>query len=854
MTTIPHPAVRSCGFVGFAHTAWLLRLPLALVAAALLVDGLRPAAGAVPAAWASRGPGAGGALYSPSINPANNSEYYVACDMSGLYRTTDFGNSYTTESFTEIQGGHDAAVRFTSDPAIAYCLSSTGDLAVPMKSMDGRKTWSPLPGNPLPDDNVYSLWADYAHPGRVIVAGYSELYFSNDGGASFTTLPASVTGSDGVLVGGAFFDGDAIYLGTSVGLIVSINGGTTFTNAGTPGLPAGESIFSFAGAKAGGTMRFFCLTGASGDVYPGLDVGADYQGFAKGIYSLDNATGNWTLRITGIDVANDFPMYLAMAANDISTVYAAGGSSSGDPVVFKTVNAGAGWTNTFHTANNQNIATGWSGQGGDRGWSYGEIALGLGVAPNDSAKVVFTDLGFVHRTSDGGANWQQAYVSPADQHPAGTTAIAKKSYHSVGLENTSCWQMVWSDARNVFAAFSDIKGARSTDGGVTWSFNYTGHDANTMYRIARHPNSGVLYAGTSGIHDLYQSTRLADAQLNANDAQGKLLSSADKGATWSTLHTFNHPVFWVALDPNAPNRLYASVVHSTAGGVFVSNNIQDGAASTWTKLPNPPRTEGHPANIVVLADGKVVCTYSGRRTSSGFTASSGVFLFNPATQAWADVSDPGMRYWTKDLVVDPSDATQNTWYVAVFSGWGGAPNGLGGLYRTTDRGAHWTRINALDRVTSLTFTPADANEAYLTTEVEGLWHTAAIHAATPVFTQVTSYPFRQPERIFCNPHNQAELWVTSFGHGMMVGAVADPMAGFALRIEPRLGQPGQMNLVFGPILANTTYIPEWTADLATGSWATLTTSTQSDTGNQRTVTDAAATGPRKFYRIRITQP
>jgi len=164
---------------------------------------------------------------------------------------------------------------------------------------------------------------------------------------------------------------------------------------------------------------------------------------------------------------------------------------------------------------------------------------------------------------------------------------------------------------------------------------------------------------------------------------------------------------------------------------------------------------------------------------------------------------------------------------------------IGGLYRTTDRGAHWTRINALDRVTLFTFNPTDANEAYLTTEVEGLWHTAAIHAVTPVFPQVANYPFRRPERVFYNPHNLAELWVTSFGHGMMVGAAADPMAGFALRIEPRLGQPGQMNLIFGPILANTTYIPDVDRRSCHRVLAMLTTSTQSDTGNQRTVTDAA---------------
>ena len=38
---------------------------------------------------------------------------------------------------------------------------------------------------------------------------------------------------------------------------------------------------------------------------------------------------------------------------------------------------------------------------------------------------------------------------------------------------------------------------------------------------------------------MYQSTRLADAQLDANDANGKIFSSSDDGVTWSNVHTFN---------------------------------------------------------------------------------------------------------------------------------------------------------------------------------------------------------------------------------------------------------------------------------------------------------------------------
>ncbi|HET6990371.1 MAG TPA: T9SS type A sorting domain-containing protein, partial [Bacteroidia bacterium] len=474
----------------------------------------------------------------------------------------------------------------------------------------------------------------------------------------------------------------------------------------------------------------------------------------------------------------DFPMFIKMAGNDINTVYTAGSNSNGFPSIKKTTNAGGQWNETFMTANNQNIITGWSGQGGDRGWGYGECPFGFDVAETNSNIVLFGDYGFAHKTNDGGATWQQAYVNTANQHPANALTPVHQSYTSIGLENTSCWQVNWSDASNMWACYTDIQGIRSTDGGNSWSFNYTGHSGNTSYRIVKAAN-GTLFMATSNIHDMYQTTRLQDAQLDGADANGKLLYSTDNGATWNLLHLFSHPVFWIALDPNNVNRAYCSVIHynggTGVGGVYRCDDLSNLASSTWTLTPTPAGTEKHPASLNVLNDGKLVASFSGRRNSAGtFTASSGVFIYDPSGNSWTTVSDPGMIYYTKDVVIDPNDAAQNTWYACVWSGWGGPPNGLGGLYKTTNRGASWTRLTGttLDRVESCTFNPNNANEIYLTTETQGLWMSSDINSGSPTFSLVNSYPFRQPERIFFNPYNLNEMWVSSFGNGMRVGILA----------------------------------------------------------------------------------
>ena len=47
-----------------------------------------------------------------------------------------------------------------------------------------------------------------------------------------------------------------------------------------------------------------------------------------------------------------------------------------------------------------------------------------------------------------------------------------------------------------------------------------------------------------------------------------------------------------------------------------------------------------------------------------------------------------------------------------------------------------------------------------------------MNVAAPTWTLVNSYPFRQPERVYFNPNNLSEMWVTSFGNGMKMGVLS----------------------------------------------------------------------------------
>lgn len=728
-----------------------------------------------PATFESRGIGGGGALFSPSINPQNNEEIYIACDMSELYHSSNKGKKWDMLHFGKIQGGHDSKVQFSINNDIRYCIDYTSidgmDYVQPVRSNNGGKTWNKLAGNPYPNEVVYNLSADYNNPERLILGFYGEIYFSKNGGTNFSKIYTCKNNGEGNHIAGTFFDDDNIYIGLNDGLLYSTNGGTSFSLMSITGIPSGEKMLSFSGAKEGSTIRFVCLT--LSNVWAGIQHAFEYNAGGtsamKGIYTMENANGIWIEKLNGINKSDDYPVFTAMAANNISTIYISGGSSSGSPIVMKSNDGGNNWSHVFKTSNNQNIFTGWSGYNGDRQWSYGECPFGFCVAANNKDILIFTDFGFAHATYDGGTNWNQMYIDINYQNPQNSSTPKGKSYKGIGLENTTNWNILWLDSLNLFSSFSDINGVVSSDKGLTWKMipNLT---QNTVYHIVKN-TSGILYAATSNIHDMYQSTRLTDAIIDAG--KGAIYYSTDKGTSFTLLHDFAHPVIWLALDPTNTKRMYASVIHSSAGGIYVSNDIDKGTASTWTKVANPPRTQGHPFVINVLKNGNLVVSYSGRRAGSPmqFTASSGVFYSTDMGNVWEDVSINNMKYWTKDVVIDPLDPTESTWYAAVFSGWGSAvPAGTGGLYRTTDKGKNWTKISnstSSYRVNSCTVNPSNKKEMYYTTETAGLWYSNNADASNPIFTLVDSYPFRHPVRVTFNPFNNSELWISGFGSGMM---------------------------------------------------------------------------------------
>lgn len=454
----------------------------------------------------SRGIGGGGALYGPSMDPADPSRMSVCCDMSQVFYSDDGGEHWTTIKAHHLQAKQLSQIHYATD-AMYFCevrvaekdqTSFTPRICTKSAGSFNLDDWRPFDWTNVPGSGGADLsgkpnvlFADPTDATHLLVSRGDSLFsvvWSDNMGASVPLSPLIVRYqyAAGSRLAGAFFHpSGAVFAATDKEVLCCPDkyaSGAALSSLTFPGNSATHSIVSFAGAAVGSVVRLYAVTvpqspkqdGAPGTFSNGVLQWATWDPLAPTVltwasYQLPNTEAQ-LVAATGLN----------------ARVYVACNNSGGSPLIYR-IND----TSTLQPAaaiftkaiNNFDIATGWGGDGGltppvppppavqtaDYSPNQNKVVYkpdvgnasflnfsppsGLAAVADPttptSVHLLLTDTAFIHKAVDTGAEvvWQQVYLKndyPNGTNPVGTKVPAGKYYEGVSLEATNC---TWIDIK-----------------------------------------------------------------------------------------------------------------------------------------------------------------------------------------------------------------------------------------------------------------------------------------------------------------------------------------------------------------------------------------------------------------------
>lgn len=615
---------------------WILTVLL------LILFGTLPARAGV-GIWTPLGPD-GGSVRSLAVSPANPNVVYAGMMLSGVFKSTDGGDTWTFAGRGLGPGDVVALAIDPQRPSTLYAmLYGTGVF----RSTDAGRSWkitSPG-GRPFLQTVGATLALDPRQP-RVLYAGTRQgVYRSANGGVSWQARkrglpPGSVVRSLAVdPATGAVFAGIDNH-----GVFRSDNQGVTWRPAGE-GLPGDVAVFDLALDPADSRT---ILAGTSRGIYRSADQGRSwrlagvpddlvfavalqkrgraYAGTSRsGIFRSDDAGATWK---PALDGPPDGGSVQAVAAGT-GSVYA--GTAEGRPVsgVFRSFDDGATWE---------------PAQSGVTGVNIRSVA----VDPADSRRLLaaFGTAGLA-RSGDGGESWE--ILDP------GLPSWALPSFREIVFDPALPGTVYVTGVGNGDTLL------RSDDAGETWQSvgQIPPGGPGPVASAARDPRRpGALWvAGGNGLYH-----------------------SADRGETWQRqdLRDGSYIILEdVAVSPFDPARVYAAgyAVDGPRGQETFAPRLYASAdgGTTWTR--RDAGLEGRLSKVVPdPADPAVLWTFT-------YLA---VYRSTDAGASWTRVLAANGGAFV-DLA-----ATTSAVYVALQ----GSFNGPSDVLRSTDRGRTWTSLRA----------------------------------------------------------------------------------------------------------------------------------------------------------------
>ncbi|MDA3843017.1 MAG: sialidase family protein [Candidatus Kapabacteria bacterium] len=481
-------------------------------------------------AWSVVGIGGGGGQFTPAVSPHNPNLMFVSCDMSGFYRSTDRGTTWSMSDFRQIYSSTGLATVFSpTDPDKIWDDGRRDGRRYLLSSDDAGLTWNPewiLPGT------AADMVCLRDEPLLLLVSIADDGIYKSDNGTDFTKIESIESGSYKLCE-----NADDILIASSDHLYYSSNRAVNFTE--------------------------FTLGQFVGNTPLGIEMNSGFWfvNTAEALYRSDDEAETWTEVIKSSDFDRGNFKFLRAEQNIVWLTTGGGGKYQStalksedfgltfEPVFF----CNSSWEDT------QNLNAAWLTLDFNCGW--GGSAIGFDICRSDPNIAVWTDYGRTLATFDRGETWEALYSKYSDE---GERSAGKK-WTSRGLEVTTSWDM-YLDGDITQIAYTDIGGAMSEDQGKTWKSTrgngIPGEWLNTTYNFEYDSENSTLWGGFSSVHEI-----IGGWGFNYWNRQGSggVARSSDKGDTWEALSEnglVNKPVTSITVDYNSPannSTLFAAV-------------------------------------------------------------------------------------------------------------------------------------------------------------------------------------------------------------------------------------------------------------------------------------------------------
>ena len=714
--------------------------------------------------FTSVGLGGGGAMFVPAISPHNSNLLFVGCDMGGMYRSADGGETWTMIDKRHLRGAFRCPVAFHPRDAKVVYAPANDSLKI---SADQGVTWTVLCADPPWGSAPCTAFEVDEDDVELMFAGSSAgAYRSVDGGRTWSLCG----GMSGSVVGIAVIPAAAsgrrrCLIATPAGVFRSVDDGSTWHRSDA-GLPFREVRALAAGAngESGKFILYVTLPGRSvtGGIWRSVDEGRSWQ--------AANSQAEIRSPSTRHDRASELLEYerIQTARRSAEVVYVTVRKAN-HVAVHRSDDAGATWRPVVDgepgVGAGRNLAAGWIVA--DRVWlGWSGASCGFAVSRSDPNHAVFTNEGEFYRTTNGGASWTPVYSRIVNDPVAEPIQRSR----STGLDVTSSWQFSIDphDSARAYICYTDIGLARSLDRGATWSHAVGGMPwSNTVYQIAFDPSvPGLIYAACSTQHDIGHWTNIDGAC-----GEGGVCMSRDWGATWTPIGIGlpNTPATSLVLDPRSSPS--ARSLHVTQYGAGVYSSIDSG--ETWQPSMMQPGFAGnrHVYRLKLCRDGTLYCTITGCRQGHKFPIPGGLYRSRDGGRSWTALTANMELRWPGDVDTLPDDSR------TIYLGAASVPGyEQGGVYKSIDDGKNWHCVLGEDRLPKelctyahalfVTVDPLRPATVYAGVTTHGLF---VSHDAGASWQEVPGIPFTGCQRVAFDPTDRDVLWVTTFGGGIWQG-------------------------------------------------------------------------------------